>query len=87
MRLLTLTAVATLVVASAVAVVQVKHKTRTLFVELQKLERNHDQMQVEWGRLQLEQSTWATHDRVTNLASGQLGLIEPTPGSVVLVTP
>ncbi|RKZ35578.1 MAG: cell division protein FtsL [Gammaproteobacteria bacterium] len=87
MRLLPLTVLVTLVFASAVAVVQVKHRTRTLFVELQKLERTHDRMQVEWGRLQLEQSTWATHDRVINLAAKQLGLIEPKPGSVVLVTP
>lgn len=75
------------VVSSAVASVYAKHRTRTLFVELQGLERMRDAMQVEWGQLELEQGTWSTHDRVTKLAREKLGLHTPPGDAVILVTP
>ena len=48
------------VILSAVAVIMVKHESRKQFVILQTLEKERDQMNVEWGQLQLEQGTWAT---------------------------
>ena len=52
------------VLASAVGVIEVKHESRKRFVELRTLEKARDAMSVEWGQLQLEQGTWATHSRV-----------------------
>ena len=73
--------------ASAVATVYAQHYRRALFVELQKLERERDAMQVEWGQLKLEQSTWATHDRIERLALEKLELGIPPAADVVLITP
>ena len=73
--------------ASAVGAVHVQHLRRSLFVELQGLERERDSMQVEWGQLRLEQSAWATHDRIERMAAEQRGLAVPAPERIVLVIP
>lgn len=65
------------VTLSALAVVGSQHSSRTLFVELQQLEREAGRLDTEWGRLQLEQSTWATHGRVERLARERLGMRLP----------
>lgn len=72
---------------SAIATVYVQHHRRMQFVELRKLERERDAMQVEWGQLQLEQSTWATHERIERLALEKLDLHMPPASEVVLVLP
>jgi cell division protein FtsL len=70
---------------SALATVYVQHYRRMQFVELRKLERERDAMQVEWGQLKLEQSTWATHERIERLALEKLDLHMPPAAEVVLV--
>nr|VFK16605.1 MAG: cell division protein FtsL [Candidatus Kentron sp. LPFa]VFK31917.1 MAG: cell division protein FtsL [Candidatus Kentron sp. LPFa] len=75
------------ILVSSVSVVYVKHENRALFVELQRLERVRDAMEVEWGKLSLEQSTWAIHERIERIAKEQLDLIMPPMDSVVLVMP
>ena len=75
----------TLVVVSGVATVYVKHLSRSLFVDLQALEHQQDVIQIEWGKLELEQSTWASHDRITNVAAEQLDLFMPPGDSVEVV--
>jgi len=75
------------VFASALAVVYAKHENRRLFVELQGLQTARDEMNVEWGQLQLEQSTLATHARIDAAARTQLDMIAPAPDTVVIVRP
>jgi len=84
MALITL---ALLVFVSAIGVVYSVHESRKLFVQLQSLQSMRDAMDVEWGRLQLEQSTWATDARIEELASHKLNMITPSPGAVVIVRP
>jgi cell division protein FtsL len=72
---------------SALATVYVQHYRRMQFVDLRKLERERDAMQVEWGQLNLEQSTWATHERIERLALEKLDLHMPPAAEVVLVNP
>lgn len=72
---------------SALGVVYVKHLERKRFLELQALEHARDAMQVEWGKLQLEQSTWTTHDRIEGIARNKLDMYLPPADSVVVVTP
>lgn len=74
------------VFASALGVVLLKHESRKLFVRLQGLEHTRDAMHVEWGQLQLEQSTWATHSRIESVARERLGMVVPGVESIVLVT-
>ncbi len=76
-----------LVVGSAVGVVYVKHQSRKLFVELQALQAERDRLDVEWARLQIEQSTWATHVRVERLARTRLDMGLPSNQEVVIVRP
>ncbi|MCW8828403.1 MAG: cell division protein FtsL [Gammaproteobacteria bacterium] len=75
------------VFASALGVVFSTHESRRLFVELQALQKVRDEMNAQWGRLQLEQSTWATHGRIERIANEKLDMIIPPPGAVVIVRP
>jgi cell division protein FtsL len=75
------------VVATSVAVVYAKHQSRMLFVVLQELERERDQMDVEWGQLQLEQSTLTTHGKVEEAARDNLQMVIPPAEAVVMVHP
>ncbi len=80
-------ALAAAVIGSALGVVYAKHTSRKLFVELQTLEKIRDEMEVEWGQLQLEQSTWGTHARVEGIARERLEMVMPPVESVVIVEP
>ncbi len=86
-RLILAVALAVALFVSAVALVYVQHHRRMQFVELRKLERERDAMQVEWGQLKLEQSTWTTHERIERLALDKLDLHMPAAAEVVLVSP
>ena len=70
---------------SSIEVVFYEHEARHNFVQLQELERARDELNEEWGRLQLEQSTWATADRIERLAVTKLNMISPEIDSIVLL--
>jgi cell division protein FtsL len=74
-----------LVIVTALGMVNAKHQSRKLFVELQELESLRDELIVEWGRLQLEEGTWAAHGRVDNIARSQLGMFIPMPEKIIFV--
>jgi len=76
-----------LVMASAVGVIFSKHESRKLFVQLQTLQKERDQMDIEWGRMQLEQSTWATHGRIEGLARKKLDMTIPRAENVMIIRP
>lgn len=73
------------VIASAVLVVRMQHERRSLFVELDEIDERRDRLQVEWGKLQLEQSTWAASDRIERIAAEKLHLHLSRAGATVLV--
>ena len=73
------------VVMCALSVVTSQHKARKLFIELQKGKERAQQMDVEWGQLQLEQSTWATPARVEKIAARQLQMQLPRNGQVQFI--
>ncbi|MBI3479497.1 MAG: cell division protein FtsL [Nitrosomonadales bacterium] len=73
------------VVLCALSVITSQHKARKLFVELQKEQELAQQMDVEWGQLQLEQSTWATPARVEEIAVQKLQMQLPKNGQVQFV--
>ncbi|SEP26319.1 cell division protein FtsL [Nitrosovibrio sp. Nv6] len=74
-----------ILIACALSVVTSQHKARKLFVELEKEQELAEQLAVEWGQLQLEQSTWATHTRVEKIAAGQLRMRVPDASRVRVV--
>ena len=76
-----------LVLASSLGVVYAKHQSRKLFIELDTLKKERDEMNVEWGRLQLEQSTLATHSRIEQTAKKRLNMVTPEYEQVLIVRP
>ena len=86
-RAWTVALVAVCILATALSVVWVKHESRKLFATLQRLERMRDDLDVEWGQLQLEQSTWATHGRIETVVRKQLQMDLPRADEIVVVTP
>ena len=81
MARLNLLLLATLI-ACALGVVTSQHKARKLFVELQQEKQWAQEMDVEWGQLQLEQSTWAAPVRVEKVAMQKLLMQRPASGQV-----
>jgi cell division protein FtsL len=75
------------VLASAAGVVYVKHEARTMFVDLEKLAAERDRLNIEWGRLQLEQSAWSTHAFVEQVANQKLRMTIPSATEVKIVQP
>ena len=55
------------------------------FVALNKLERIRDDLNIEFGRLQLEQATWAESNRVDQVARTRLGMVFPRTEDIVVV--
>lgn len=76
-----------ILVACALSLVSSQHKARKLYVELQKEHELAKQLEVEWGQLQLEQSTWAMHGRIEKIATQKLNMRVPPAGRIQNVPP
>jgi cell division protein FtsL len=74
-------------IACALGLVTSQHQARKLYVELQKEQDLAKQLNVEWGQLQLEASTWATHARVEKIAVQSLGMRVPPASRIQVVPP
>ena len=73
--------------ACSLGLVTSQHQARKLFAELEREQERAKQFDVEWGQLQLEQSTWAMHARIEKIASGQLMMRVPTAARIQVVAP
>ena len=73
--------------ASAAGAIYSKHRARELFVQLERLNARRDNLEIEWGQLQLEQSAWSTHAFVENVAGAKLKMAMPPPKDIELVAP
>jgi len=74
-----------MVIGSALGLVYSRHESRKLFVELQQLNKQVDDLNIEWGRLQLEQSAWSAHGRIEQIARTKLNMILPDAKEVVYI--
>jgi cell division protein FtsL len=74
-----------LVLGSAAGAIYCKHRARELFVQLEHLNARRDNLDVEWGQLQLEQSAWSTHAFVERVASTKLRMATPPPQAIEVV--
>ena len=72
-------------VVCALAVVSARHQARKLFVQLQSEQARARDLDVEWGRLQLEISTWLMHNRVEEVARSRLHMAVPDPRRVYVL--
>jgi len=73
----------TVALGCALSVVDANHQARKLFVELDREQTRMRELEVEWGQLQLEQSTWAAHARIERIAREKLRLRPPQPGQIL----
>jgi cell division protein FtsL len=73
------------VLGSALGVVWAKQQERNQFVALQRLEKERDALDTQWGQLRLEQSTWVTYGRIEKVARDELHMYAPDPNQVRLV--
>jgi len=75
------------VLVSATAAVWTRHRARELFVELEQLNRERHQLEVNWGQLQLEQTSWSQHAHVESTARRRLDMMTPDPATIQVVLP
>ena len=73
------------VIATAVGVIQVKYQTRTEFGVLQQVRAERDAIDVEWGRLQIEEAALTSHTRIEENARRKLDMYLPEGGEVRVV--
>lgn len=78
-------ALAMVCVVSAMALIYTRHESRKLFVELEQLTAERDRLNIEWGQLQIEQSTWATHARIEKVATEELSLARPATTEIFVI--
>ncbi len=72
---------------TSLGVVYGKQEARNRFNDLQRLTRERDELDIEWGQLQLEQSTWATNGRVETVARDELPMVIPQANDLRIVRP
>ena len=75
------------VLASSAGAVYCKFRARQLFIELERLSAQRDDLDIQWGQLQLEQSAWSTHAFVESVAGKKLHMSMPVPKDIVIVPP
>ena len=72
---------------SAAGAIYCKHRARQMFVELEQLNARRDNLEIEWGQLQLEQSAWSTQAFVERVATTKLRMATPPPKEIQIVAP
>lgn len=75
------------VIGCAMSVVTSQHLSRRLYNELEKQQKLSRQLDVEYGQLLLEQSTWGAHALIEKAASTRLGMLTPSQRQVFVITP
>ncbi|MEN9725307.1 MAG: Cell division protein FtsL [Pseudomonadota bacterium] len=71
----------------ALSLVTSQHKARKLYIELQQQQESSKQLDTEWSQLQLEQSTWAMHSRLEQVAGDLLHMHVPDNKHIQIVFP
>ncbi|ROH84116.1 cell division protein FtsL [Pseudomethylobacillus aquaticus] len=69
----------------SLATVAGQHQARKHYFELEQQQQAARQYEVEWGQLQLEQNTWATHARIEQIANQALKMRVPDNHSIQVV--
>ena len=86
-RALLLTVLLLANVATALVIVRDRHEHRLQFIALTRLEKARDELNIEFGRLQLEQATWAESNRVDQVARTRLDMSFPRTEDIVVLRP
>ena len=74
-----------LMAASAISVIELRHENRLAFATLQSLQQQRDALDIEWGKLLLEEGAWAQNQRLEKTARTRLGMQLPQSDQIVMV--
>lgn len=74
------------VVVLSLVVINLRHHSRLLVTELQQLKSERDSMNIEWGKLLLEEGAWSQHQRIEVTAKTKLGMALPSRNQLVIVS-
>ena len=74
-----------LVLVSSLSVILSTYKSRQLFSDVQLQHRESMQLEEQWGRLLLEQSTWSSQTRIESLAKNKLNMVVPDPARMIVI--
>jgi cell division protein FtsL len=75
------------VLATGITVVHARQQHRQAYVQLTRLQKQRDELNIEFSRLQLEQATWAETNRIEQVATERLGMVFPASAELVVVKP
>lgn len=75
------------VLGSGIAIVYARQEHRQAYVQLTRLLRERDEINIEFSRLQLEQATWAETNRIEQVAAERIGMMFPQDADVVVIQP
>ena len=75
-----------IVLGCSLALVTSQHQARKLYTELEKEQELANQLDIEYGQLQLELSTWATHARIEKVATRDLSLRAPAASRIQVLS-
>jgi len=75
----------TAVMMVSIAVIYTRHESRRLFAELQTQRSERDALNVEWGKLLLEEGTWSQHRRIEAVARQRLNMNTPDTAHIRVV--
>ena len=75
------------VLASSAGAVYCTFRARQLFIQLEQLSTQRDNLDIQWGQLQLEQSAWSSHALVESVAGKKLHMSMSAPQDIVVVYP
>jgi len=70
---------------SAIQLLLIRYENRQSFIELQQLKQQRDQLNIEWGQLQLEQSTYAQQDRIETISKQRLQMRLPELHNTIII--
>jgi cell division protein FtsL len=84
-RHLSVVLLAILVFITSFAVIYVKDYQRRLYAETQSLIAQNNQIETDWGKLLLEQSTWTMQSRIERIAATQLNMVTLNPKDIIMV--
>lgn len=84
-RMLLIALVLISLLASGVSVIYTTFKNRSMLNELQQLRNQRNELQVQWGQLLIEQSTFSLDSRIERKAIEELQMKVPEFSDVVMV--
>jgi len=79
-------ALTTLLVCSALSLVNAQYQARRLFIEIERAQAVSRQLEIEWSQLQLDQSTLGKHARIEENARRDLHMVPLTPARTQYIT-